>query len=48
MKNNMWIYAGFFAIVMIIAWAFGFNFDKPFDSSKYIGVYTDAINDPLK
>ena len=32
----MWIYAGFFAIVMIIAWAFGFNFDEPFDWSNML------------
>jgi len=36
MKNDMWIYAGFFAIVMIIAWAFGFNFDEPFDWSNML------------
>jgi hypothetical protein len=36
MNNDMWIYAGFFAIVMIIAWAFGFNFDEPFDWSNML------------
>jgi hypothetical protein len=36
MKNDLWIYAGFFAIVMIVAWAFGFNFDEPFDWSNIL------------
>jgi len=36
MRNDMWIYAGFFAIVMIVAWAFGFNFDEPFDWSNML------------
>jgi hypothetical protein len=36
MKNDLWIYAGFFAIVMIVAWAFGFNFDEPFDWSNML------------
>lgn len=36
MKNDPWIYVGFFAIVMIVAWAFGFNFDEPFDWSNML------------
>lgn len=36
MRNDMWIYAGFFAIVMIVAWTFGFNFDEPFDWSNML------------
>lgn len=38
MKNDMWVWAGFLAIVLIVTWAFGCNFnaDKPFDSSKML------------
>jgi hypothetical protein len=36
MKNELWIYAGFLAVVIVIAWAFGFNFDEPFDSPNML------------
>lgn len=46
MKNELWIYAGFLAVVIVVAWAFGFKFDETFTPS--ISVYTDGRNDPLK
>tara|TARA_R110000868_G_scaffold1103_1_gene8405 strand:- start:4269 stop:4469 length:201 start_codon:yes stop_codon:yes gene_type:complete len=36
MKNDMWVWAGFLAIVLIVTWAFGCNFDEPFDSSNML------------
>lgn len=46
MKNELWIWAGFFAIVIVIILAFGFNFEETFTPS--ISVYTDGKDDLLK
>jgi len=30
MKNEVWLWAGFLAIVLIVIWDFNFNFPEPF------------------
>lgn len=36
MKNDVWVWAGFLAIVIVIVWAFNFNFHEPFDLSNML------------